>query len=218
MQKWEPNVEIEPLDGNGRVARLMSHTMLRESLDTKGLWSVARGLARNEFEYKRHLMACDAPRKGDCDGRGTLSETALARFTRFFLQCCIDQVTFMEGLMKPDRLRDRILIWAEEEMRSGNLPTKSDAVLKAVLLQGDLPRADVVMLLGTTDRSARRVTSALIDSGALTSVSTRAATTAGVPSQTRRQVDAGALSGRIGKLSQNFALRIIVKHGASEAG
>ena len=162
------------LDGNGRVARLMSYAMLREALDTKGLWSVARGLARNEAEYKRHLMACDAPRKGDRDGRGTLSESALASFTRFFLQCCIDQITFMEGLMKPDRLRDRIMIWTEEEMRSGALPAKSDIVLKAVLLQGDLARADVVALLGVTERSARRVTSALIDSGALTSTSTRA--------------------------------------------
>lgn len=162
------------LDGNGRVARLMSYAMLREALDTKGLWSVARSLARNEAEYKRHLMACDAPRKGDRDGRGTLSESALAAFTRFFLQCCIDQVTFMEGLMSPNRLRDRILIWAEEEMRSGNLPAKSDTVLKAVLLQGELARADVVTLLSTTDRSARRVTSALIDGGALTSASTRA--------------------------------------------
>ena len=34
------------MDGNGRVARLMSYAMLRRSLDTRGLWSVARGLAR----------------------------------------------------------------------------------------------------------------------------------------------------------------------------
>ena len=147
---------------------------LRSALDTKGLWSVARGLARNEAEYKSHLMACDAPRHGDRDGRGTLSEAALADFTRFFLQTCIDQVTFMEGLMKPDRLRDRIMIWAEEEMRAGALLAKSDTVLRSVLLQGELARADVVALLGVNERSARRVTSALIDSGALTSTSTRA--------------------------------------------
>ncbi len=162
------------LDGNGRVARLMSYAMLRSALDTKGLWSVARGLARNEIEYKRHLMACDAPRRGDRDGRGTLSEAALADFTRFFLQTCIDQVVFMEGLMKPDRLRDRIMIWAEEEMRAGTLPAKSDVVLRSVLLQGEMARADVVTLLGVNERSARRVTSALVESGALTSTSTRA--------------------------------------------
>ena len=162
------------LDGNGRVARLMSYAMLRDALDTKGLWSVARGLARNEAEYKRHLAACDAPRRGDRDGRGSLSEAALADFATFFLQICIDQITFMEGLMKPDRLRDRILIWAEEEMRAGTLPAKSDTVLRAVMLQGSISRADVVALLGVTERSARRVTSALLEIGALQSTSTRA--------------------------------------------
>ena len=30
------------LDGNGRVARLMSHAMLREALDSSGIWSIAR--------------------------------------------------------------------------------------------------------------------------------------------------------------------------------
>ncbi|MGJ8596014.1 Fic family protein [Sulfitobacter sp.] len=162
------------LDGNGRVARLMSYAMLKNSLDTKGLWSVARGLARNEAEYKRHLAACDQPRRGDRDGRGTLSEAALADFTAFFLTLCIDQIKFMEGLMKPDRLRDRILIWAGEEIRAGTLPAKSDVVLRAVLMQGSITRADVVALLGVTERTARRVTSALLAIGALQSESTRA--------------------------------------------
>ncbi len=162
------------LDGNGRVARLMSYAMLRDALDTKGLWSVARGLARAEAEYKRHLAACDHPRRGDRDGRGTLSEGALADFAEFFLKSCIDQVTFMEGLMQPDRLRDRILIWAEEEMRAGSLPAKSDTVLRAVLMQGSVSRADVVSLLGLSERSARRVTASLLEIGALQSTSTRA--------------------------------------------
>ncbi|MEM8812855.1 MAG: Fic family protein, partial [Pseudomonadota bacterium] len=46
------------LDGNGRVARLMSHAMLSNALTTGGIWSVARGLARNDTDYKLHLMAC----------------------------------------------------------------------------------------------------------------------------------------------------------------
>lgn len=162
------------LDGNGRVARLMSYAMLRKALDTRGLWSVARGLARQEASYKRHLAACDGPRHGDRDGRGTLSEAALASFARFFLRTCIDQVEFMESLMRPDRLRDRILIWAEEEIRAGVLPPKSDSVLKAVLYQGQIERKEVEAVLGTSDRTARRVTSALLETGALSSPSTRA--------------------------------------------
>ena len=76
-------VWIHPfLDGNGRVARLMSHATLLETLDTGAVWSVARGLARNVEDYKRHLAACDMPRRNDLDGRGNLSEEALAAFRR----------------------------------------------------------------------------------------------------------------------------------------
>ncbi|MGO9306312.1 MAG: Fic family protein, partial [Candidatus Korobacteraceae bacterium] len=35
------------LDGNGRVARLMSHAVFLDTLDTGAVWSVARGLTRN---------------------------------------------------------------------------------------------------------------------------------------------------------------------------
>ena len=162
------------IDGNGRVARLMSYAILRDALDTRGLWSVARGLARREKSYKQHLAACDAPRRNDLDGRGNLSEEALAEFTMFFLETCIDQVAFMEELIKPDRLRDRIMIWTEEQIRADVLPPKSDAVLKSVLYQGELQRGEVATLLGMSDRAARRITSALIDIGALTSESSRA--------------------------------------------
>lgn len=162
------------LDGNGRVARLMSYAMLRQALDTRGLWSVARGLARQEAAYKAHLAACDGPRRGDRDGRGNLSEEALASFAAFFLRSCIDQVDFMADLMRPERLRDRIMIWAEEEMRAGTLPARSDVVLRAVLYQGTLPRGEVSALLGVSERAARRITAALLESGALASQSSRA--------------------------------------------
>jgi Fic family protein len=161
-------------DGNGRVARLMSYAMQLETLDTGGVWSIARGLARNEAEYKRHLAACDQLRRNDLDGRGSLSEEALAEFVAFFLKTCIDQVDFMERLVQPDRLRDRIKLWAEEEMRGDRLPPKSDVVLEAVLYRGELPRGEVSGLLATSERNARRVTSALLDVGVLTSASTRA--------------------------------------------
>ena len=162
------------LDGNGRVARLLSHAMLRDVLDTGGVWSIARGLARNVGNYKMLLAACDAPRRDDLDGRGDLSEEALAEFTRFFLQMCIDQVKFMENLMAPDRLRTRILIWVEEEVRVGALPPKSGAVLEAVLFRGELPRGDVAAILGTRERQARRVTAALLEGEILVSESSRA--------------------------------------------
>ena len=103
-----------------------------------------------------------------------LSEEELVKFTSFFLTTCIDQVEFMEGLVQPDRLRDRILIWTEEEIRGGTLPPKSGSILEAVLYRGELPRGEVASLLGASDRHARRVTSALLAREVLVSESSRA--------------------------------------------
>ena len=162
------------LDGNGRVARLMSHATLLEALDTGAIWSIARGLARNVDKYKQHLADCDQTKRNDLDGRGNLSEENLAEFTRFFLTVCLGQVKFMEGLMQPDRLRTRILLWAEEEVRLDKLAPKSGSILEAVLYRGELPRSDAASVVGTGERQARRVVSALLENGALVSESARA--------------------------------------------
>ncbi|MCA3360285.1 MAG: Fic family protein [Roseomonas sp.] len=155
------------LDGNGRVARLMTHAMLLDALDTGAVWSVARGFARAETRYKACLAACDLGRRNDLDGRGALSEEALAAFTHLFLETCLDQVRFMRQLVEPNRLRTRILLWAEEETRAGALPAKARSILDAVLYRGEIPRADAAMIVGATDRHARRITSALLKAGVL---------------------------------------------------
>jgi hypothetical protein len=78
---------------------------------------------------------------------------------------CIDQ---------PDRLRTRILMWAEEEIRLGKLPAKSSTILEAVLYRGEMPRGDAAGVLGISERQARRIVSALIDRGVLISETPRA--------------------------------------------
>jgi Fic family protein len=162
------------LDGNGRVARLMSHAMLLETLGSGAVWSVVRGLARNVDRYKAHLAACDLTLRNHLDGRGHLSEENLAEFTRFFLGVCIDQITFMERPIQPDQLRARILLWAEEGIRLARLPPKSGAILESVLYRGELPRRDSAGVVGTGDRQARRIVAALTKAGALTAASMRA--------------------------------------------
>ncbi|WP_237173357.1 Fic family protein [Paracandidimonas lactea] len=162
------------LDGNGRVARLMSYAMLRSTLDTRGLWSVARGLARAEQAYKSHLQACDGSRRSDLDGRGNLSEAALAAFTEFFLQTCMDQVDFMAALMAPDRLHDHVMLWTREQISAGILPVRSDVIMAALLYRGELTRREANEALGMSERASRRITSALLQANVIKSNSPRA--------------------------------------------
>ena len=169
------------LDGNGRVARLMSYAILLNTLDTGGIWSIARGLARNEATYKSKLAACDLSRRNDLDGRGNLSEETLADFTKFFLETCIDQVKFMEELVAPDKLRARILTWADEEIRMHTLLPQSAKILERVLYQGKLPRDEIAPMFGVTRRHARRYVEPLTERGILVSENIQAPFTLAFP-------------------------------------
>ncbi|HCY98452.1 MAG: cell filamentation protein Fic [Rhodobacterales bacterium RIFCSPHIGHO2_02_FULL_62_130] len=162
------------IDLNGRVSRMVAHAMLRDTVGSDGLWSAARGLARRDAEYKQHLMAADEPRHGGADGRGNLSEQRLAEFATFFLEACIDQVRFMETLMQPQRLRERIMTWCKGEMAKGTLAKGADVVMREALLAGEVERGALPALLGVSDRQTRKVTAELLAVGALKSDTQRA--------------------------------------------
>jgi Fic family protein len=187
------------LDGNGRVARLMSHATLLDALDTGAVWSVSRGLARNVNAYKGNLAACDLTRRNDLDGRGNLSEENLAEFTRFFLTTCLDQVTFMEKLMQPESLRTRILLWTEEEIRLGRLPQRSGSILEAVLYRGQLQRGEAARIVATGDRQARRIVSALIERGVLAADTSRAPLRLAFPATLASRWMPGLFPDRVGQ-------------------
>lgn len=161
-------------DGNGRVARLMSHASLLRCGVGSSLWSVARGLARNIQDYKARLMAADAPRRGDLDGRGTLSTQALTAFCEFFLTVCIDQVKFMAALLEPNELLRRMRLHVEEEVQAGNLPKGSFPMLREALLAGEVPRGRAGEITGYGERMARSVVSELLKKGYLKSAGPRA--------------------------------------------
>ncbi|MBV8552577.1 MAG: Fic family protein [Acidobacteriaceae bacterium] len=157
------------LDGNGRVARLMAHALLRRLNIGNSLWSVSRGLARHVSEYKSLLMAADNPRQNDYDGRGNLSERALFEFCVFFLRVCMDQVQFMQSLLDPGNLLRRIELFCRDEVEAGRLPKLAYQVLREAVLQGEVDRGHVPSLIGLRERAARNVTAALIAKGLLTS-------------------------------------------------
>jgi len=84
-------------DANGRVARLFSHALLKEFGLGSELWPLSRGLALEAVRYKQLLQAADEPRRGDLDGRGSLTEAGLSEFCAFFLDVCTDQIESMSG-------------------------------------------------------------------------------------------------------------------------
>jgi Fic family protein len=169
------------LDGNGRVARLFSHAWLRELGIGSELWAVSRGLARQVDQYKAHLAAADAPRRGDLDGRGNLTQGGLNEFCRFFLIACVDQVSFMERLLEPAELLRRIEIWCEEETRARRLPRGAWPLLREAALAGEFARGRAAELTGYESRQARTVLSTLIDRALLTSEGPRSPVRLGFP-------------------------------------
>jgi Fic family protein len=160
-------------DGNGRVTRLMSHASLLRCGIGSSLWSVARGLARNVQDYKALLMAADAPRLGNLDGRGTLSTQTLTEFCQFFLTICIDQIDFMASLLEPNNLLRRMRLHIADEVEAGLLPKGSFPLLRKALLTGEVPRGRTGEITGYGERMARNVVSNLLKKGYLKSESSR---------------------------------------------
>ena len=169
------------LDGNGRVARLMSHALLLDMGIGSALWSVSRGLARSSGEYRRLLMAADEPRRNDLDGREMLSQDALIDFCRFFLETCLDQVRYMRELLDPSELQRRMELYVRDEESAERLPKRSFTVLREALLAGYLERGRVPGLIDTSERTARRVISALLEKRLLVSGSHKAPLRLGFP-------------------------------------
>lgn len=168
VQKWIDDGGLKGKATSLESIRLI-HSRFCDLLPPDMLWVEAPNT-----EEKYPVVAGELRRRDDLDGRGTLSEEALAKFIHFFLETCIDQVRFMRQLVEPNKLRTRILTWVGEEIRTDALPPKARAVLEAVLYRGELPRGDIATLLGITDRHARRITSALLKAEVLTSDNARA--------------------------------------------
>ena len=169
------------VDGNGRVARLMSHALLLKLGIGSSLWSVSRGLARNVDKYKEMLTVADSPRRHDSDGRGALSLEGLKSFSSFFLQICIDQIDFMASLLNPSEIIRRIEIYVKDEIAAKRLPKGSFEMLREAYYQGEVPRGRAPEITGYEERRARETVSVLVEKGLLLSKSHRAPLTLGFP-------------------------------------
>lgn len=160
-------------DGNGRVSRLVAHAMgLKAGIGAHGLWSISRGLARgieHQGEYKMMMASADALRRGDRDGRGHLSEAALAEFIGWFLRICLDQLTFMSRMFDFDRLSSRLSQYASDQ----KIHSEAEPVLRTLLERGEISRGEVSRIAGIAPRTASILIRRLIEDGIVGSPSSK---------------------------------------------
>lgn len=146
-------------DGNGRTSRLIMDAQLRLILgEGYGLWNISRGLSRNLKEYKRVLEYADSPKLDSHDGRGALSEKYLHEFVSFMLNTCLDQIDYMHNCLRLDSLALRIEHFCAqkrlEQGTKGKVPNGAEALLKELLLKGEIKRGEVRSVTGLGDRQA----------------------------------------------------------------
>ena len=150
------------LDGNGRVVRLFTHLyFIRAELDSNGLWSLARGLARRREDYYKSLEGADEHRYNDYDGRGNLSQRGLDDFAFFLLDVAIDQVNFMSGLLDIDGVLDRLSQYIDLLSIRKEVDERAKHILMEIFLRGELTRDEIPRVTGTSDRTSRRITQSL---------------------------------------------------------
>ncbi|MCE2914848.1 MAG: Fic family protein [Rubrivivax sp.] len=171
-------------DGNGRVMRLHTHTLLSAMGYTGGLWSPLRGFARTVDRYYALLAAADEPRQGDLDGRGNLSESALVAWIDYVLDICQDQVTFMRSMLDLATMQGRIaacLSFEQESLKSG-VRLEALRPLHYLFLSGtDIDRGEFKRMTGLGERTAVNLLGALVKRGLLSSDSPQGKVRFGLP-------------------------------------
>lgn len=177
------------VDGNGRVMRLHTHTLLSALGYTGGLWSPLRGFARSTERYYALLADADSLRRGDLDGRGNLSEQALIAWADYVLDTCLDQVNFMGSMLDFATMKARIeacLVFESTVVKQG-VRQESLRALHYLFLSGDdMTRGDFKSMLGMSDRGATDALGALVKRGLLKSDSPQGKVRFGLPQHALR--------------------------------
>jgi hypothetical protein len=151
---------------------------------TNGLWSPLRGFARSTDRYYALLADADQPRKGDLDGRGNLSESALINWMDYVLDVCLDQTQLMRGLLKLQTMEQRIAAAISFETHTLQSGVRLQAIkpLHYLWLGGhSIERGEFKLMMGLGDRIATSVLAALIKRGLLKSDTPQGKVRFGIP-------------------------------------
>jgi Fic family protein len=174
-------------DGNGRVVRLFSDTLIRQlGIDGGGLWSLSRGLALFRKEYYARLSNADQERSSSRadDGRGHLSEIALWEFCEFILRTMIDQIAFMEKILDLNGLERRIEHYVHVgDPEVGKQASRVFLLLREALLRGQFERGEAGRIVGASGRTGQALLSLTLKASLLASTSHRAPVKLALPAK-----------------------------------
>lgn len=163
------------IDGNGRTTRLVTDAYMRcLGYDGYGLWSLARGFARDTDAYYKALAQADMPRQGESDGKGILSKRGLIYFTKYFIDTALDQVKFFNDLLEPSALKTRMDIYfdyrakgaiADINGKKTILKIEARDIYKLLVDRGPLFRADISSYFGKSEQTLRPIINQMRDEG-----------------------------------------------------
>jgi Fic family protein len=151
------------VDGNGRVGRLMTHTMAqRAGIGSGGLWSISRALNRSgDFAdaYMKMMDFADSPRRGDRDGRGNLSTAALREFSDWFLSAILTEIRFAASAFDLASLESRLADLMGDQFA---------AVFSMILREGPVDLEALQATAGVPSHASSVIVEELTTSGFLT--------------------------------------------------
>lgn len=177
-------------DGNGRVIRLFSGLyMAHIGINRSNLWSLSRGFSRDKQWYMTNLQSADSPSD---DGK-YFDQEFFADYCLYFLEVCLDQIRFMDKILGLNRIDARIEGYIKDRDKKRGainpLDPRAGKLLKALFLQGAVPRGEARMIMGMesqSDRHARRIVSQLTKEGLVESETHRAPLKIGFPTHVLR--------------------------------
>lgn len=119
------------------------------------------------------LAVADAPRKGDLDGRGNLSQSGLQAFCEFFLETLLGQIEYMSQQLQLEKVERRLLTYFEQREAGvadeSQLKNGSAAMMRYVWLKGRVSRGELLGILSCSERTARDVLKGLLNDKVLAS-------------------------------------------------
>lgn len=160
--------------------------MASSRINRSNLWSLSRGLSRNKNEYMINLFSADPDPRPDNEVRISASEL-LADFCHFFFEICLDQIGFMEKLLRLEEIEARIEWYVEKRTRGSkkdlNLHPDSSRLLRALFMRGEIERGEGPTILNASETTYRRILKQLMEEGLVVSDSQRAPLKVGLPTK-----------------------------------